>query len=75
MYNLVQAEAIDFDSCSSIDSLARETLHRPGTQQWLSTRRQWFTDEFQSYLDEIVSASAPADSVFYNPEGCSDSDV
>ncbi len=75
MHSLLQEGAIDFDAWRSLDSISRETLHRPGVQQWLSTRRQWFTDEFQVYLEEVTSNSPPVDSVFYDPEGCSDGEL
>ena len=75
MHSLLQEGSIDLDSWRSIDSIARETLQRPGQRQWLETRRHWFTDEFQSYLEEVVSNSPPVDSVVYNPEGCSDREL
>jgi len=75
MYSLMQDGAVDLDSWLSIDAIARGTLSRPGVQQWVSLRRQWFTEEFQVYLDEVISNSPPVDPVSYNPEGCSDGDL
>jgi len=71
MHSIFEQGAMDPSIWSGFDSLAQEVTQLPGTRQWLATRRHWFSNEFQRYLDDITLQSLPADPIIYDDPACS----
>lgn len=44
-----------------------EVISLPGVQQWWDLRRDWFSDGFQAYLDELIAAGPTVE-----PQTCQD---
>ena len=42
----------------------------PGVQQWWSVRRDWFSDEFQAFVDELIATSADRHPRMYPDPTC-----
>ena len=50
------------------DRATRIAMQRPGWQQWFDFRRDWFSDEFQAYIDGVTGP--PMDNPPYQDSGC-----
>lgn len=51
------------------DRATRIAMQRPGWQQWFEFRRDWFSDEFQEYIDGVMGP--PMEKLPYQQSGCS----
>jgi hypothetical protein len=47
-----------------------EVVRYPGTQQYWAVRRDWYSDEFQGFIDQILEQAPVRDSVPLSEEGC-----
>jgi len=47
-----------------------EVANLPGVQEWWAARRAWFSDEFQSYIDETVSSGPVVEPQLYPDHVC-----
>ena len=47
-----------------------EVVRYPGVQQYWELRRDWYSDEFQSFIDQIFEQAPVTDSVPLSEEGC-----
>jgi hypothetical protein len=50
------------------DRATRIAMQRPGWQQWFELRRDWFSDEFQAYIDSVMGP--PMENPPYQDSGC-----
>lgn len=50
------------------DRATRISMQRPGWQQWFEFRRDWFSDEFQTYIDGLMGP--PMENPPYQDSGC-----
>lgn len=46
----------------------QEVMRRPGWQQWYESRRAWFSDVFQAYLDDMLGP--PVDDLPFQDPDC-----
>jgi len=70
MYTLVQQGSIDSDIWVGFDELMGEIGQLPGVRDWFETRRRWFTEDFQLYIDAIALDRPPGDPVIYDDPAC-----
>lgn len=47
-----------------------EVVSLPGVQEWWSLRRHWFSDDFQSFLDEKIAAGPQVEPQTYQEHSC-----
>lgn len=47
-----------------------EVSRLPGVREWWSIRRDWFSDDFQTFIDDLVADEAPVELELFSPEGC-----
>ena len=47
-----------------------EVVSLPGVRQWWSVRRQWFSDEFQAFMDATIAAGPAAAPQTYQDHSC-----
>ena len=50
------------------DRATRIAMQRPGWQQWFEYRRDWFSDDFQAYVDSVMGE--PMENLPYQDSGC-----
>ena len=50
------------------DRATRIAMQRPGWQQWFEFRRDWFSDQFQAYIDSVMGP--PMENPPYQDSGC-----
>jgi hypothetical protein len=50
------------------DRATRIAMQRPGWQEWFNLRRDWFSDEFQAYIDSVMGP--PMENLPYQDSGC-----
>ncbi|MGR3344241.1 MAG: hypothetical protein ACU0DI_13635 [Paracoccaceae bacterium] len=53
-----------------IDSAIGEVAHLPGFQQWFETRRHWYSNGFQDYIDNWMKKAPPFDPVIFADDSC-----
>ena len=71
MHNLAKRGAIDPSIWSGFDRLSQEVMVLPGVRQWFATRRHWFSEDFQLYLEEQTLSPSPVNPVIYDDPACS----
>ena len=71
MHNLAKRGAIDPSIWSGFDRLSQEVMVLPGVKQWFATRRHWFSEDFQLYLEEQTLSPSPVNPVIYDDPACS----
>ena len=47
-----------------------EVVQLPGVQEWWAIRRDWFSDEFQQYLDGLIATGTPRPPQRYQQHSC-----
>ena len=71
MHRLAEEGAIDADTWSGFHSLLQETTRYPGVRQWFAVRRTWFSERFQTYVDELMRQAPGIEaSVFDDATSC-----
>jgi len=70
MHNLAQQGSIEPSIWRGFDELAREVHRLPGVRQWFKTRRHWFSEDFQRYVDENAQRSSPVGPLVYDDPAC-----
>jgi len=50
-----------------------EVVRYRGVQEYWKSRRDWYSDEFQEFIDEMMAAAPVTESVSFSEEGCADS--
>jgi hypothetical protein len=70
MQMLMQRGRIEPGIWQAQDRLITEIIQLPGNQQWFATRRNWFSDGFQEYLDGLVGKIPMKDVVVYEDPVC-----
>jgi len=50
-----------------------EVVRYPGVQQYWERRRDWYSDEFQAFIDQVVEQSPVTEPVYLSAEGCDSS--
>ncbi len=70
MHNLRQHDAIEPGIWRGFDELSQEVMQLPGTGQWFATRRNWFSEEFQTYFDSYAINPSSVNPVIYDDPAC-----
>lgn len=47
-----------------------EVTALPGVQQWWKSRRRWFSDDFQVYVDGLVDRAGEVEPAAFDDSGC-----
>lgn len=47
-----------------------EVSRLPGVREWWTVRRDWFSDDFQAFIDELVESTPPAAWQTYQDHAC-----
>jgi hypothetical protein len=47
-----------------------EVSRLPGVRQWWAVRKDWFSDDFQAYIDDLVANSTQAPPELFGMDGC-----
>ena len=47
-----------------------EVTSLPGVQEWWAVRRHWFSDEFQTFMDETIAAGSQVAQQTYQDHAC-----
>ena len=47
-----------------------EVSRLPGVREWWVVRKDWFSDEFQAYIDDLVANSTQAPPELFSMDGC-----
>lgn len=47
-----------------------EVARLPGVREWWEVRGDWFSDEFQDYVNDLVQSSTPRQPQLFSDEGC-----
>ncbi len=74
MHSLTKRGAIDPGTWRGFDRLSQENMELPGVRQWFATRRHWFSDDFQLYVEELTLKPSPVNPVIYDDPACSRND-
>jgi hypothetical protein len=75
MHSLAQQGAIDPSTRRGFDKLAQQTMALPGVSQWFVTRRGWFSEDFQQYVDDLNLDLFSFDPAAYDSAACSTNDA
>ena len=70
IHYLASQGAVEERIWRGVDSGISEISHLPGFQQWYATRRHWFSDEFQTYIDESIRDAPFAEPLIFADETC-----
>lgn len=70
MHNLAEQGSIVPSVWRGFDELTQEIMQLPGLRQWFATRRSWFRESFQAYLDELALKRSPVAPVIYDDPAC-----
>ena len=74
MHILMRRGRIEPEIWEGQNRLMLEVVHLPGNQEWFATRRHWFGNEFQQFIDELVSQLPEREVVIYDDPSCSTAD-
>jgi hypothetical protein len=47
-----------------------EVLRLPGVQQYWKIRKDWYSDEFQAFVDSIIAEAPTAETEYFSEVGC-----
>lgn len=47
-----------------------EVVRYPGVREYWAGRHDWYSDEFQSFVDGIIAAAPAAEPEYFSEEGC-----
>jgi hypothetical protein len=47
-----------------------EVSRLPGVREYWNIRRDWFSDDFQAFIDDLVADGAPVEPELFSMEGC-----
>ena len=64
--------AVEPEIWNGFDANTREMARWPGVQQWFTFRRSWYSERFQSYIDDLIGP--PAELVPLHDPACSADD-
>lgn len=70
MHNLQKQDEIDPGIWRGFEQLSHEILQLPGIVQWFATRRHFFSENFQTYVDSIASNQSSVKPVVYDDPAC-----
>ena len=70
MHSLAQQGSIVPGVWNGFEQLAKDSIQLPGARQWFATRRNWFSPEYQQYIDEALQNPSPTELVFYDDPAC-----
>lgn len=68
-YSNVQG-TIDTKVYSGFQRQFRSMMQLPGNRQYWAARRDWFGDDFQRYMDKIISDDQPVEPANFETEEC-----
>ncbi len=74
MHILMQRGRIEPAVWQGEEVMIAEAMQLPGNQEWFATRRHWFSDGFQQYIDGLVGKYPAKDVVIYDDPACSTTD-
>ena len=70
MHSLTKRGSIDPSIWRGFDRVSQETMVLPGVRQWFATRRHWFSEDFQLYVEEKSLQSSSVNPVIYDDPAC-----
>jgi len=47
-----------------------EVSRLPGVREWWNIRRDWFSDDFQRFVDDLVASGTAVEPELFSAEGC-----
>ena len=73
MHLLMQRDRIESETWQGVHAGLLEIMQLRGNQEWFDTRRHWFSNSFQEYIDSLSGNFAPEKAVIYDDPTCSTS--
>ncbi len=70
MHILMQRGRIEPEIWQGQQRILLEALNLPGLREWYATRRHWFGDDFQQYVEKLVGQLPGREPVIYEDPAC-----